>query len=89
MVRFRMSLNNECERCVAVETYCHPFGECWETRKVWNCNMDEINNPVGKLLAWSDVLRYRDLSIFKEKRGRGGIRTRVHQKIEISKCANR
>ena len=47
MFRFRMSLNDQCERCGAVETYRHLFWECVEFRRVWrafNQYMDNIGS---------------------------------------------
>ena len=46
MFRFRMSRDDECERCGEVETYGHLFWECTESRKVWgsyNEYVEELN----------------------------------------------
>ena len=46
ILRFRMSRDDECERCGEVETYRHLFWECRESRSVWrsyNEYVEELN----------------------------------------------
>ena len=44
MLRFRMSRNDECERCGEVESYKHLFWECRESRRVWQVFNEYMRN---------------------------------------------
>jgi exonuclease III len=58
MLRFKMSRNDECERCGLKETYRHLLWECRESRLVWssfNGYLNSIN------FCQSDVNKYEDI----------------------------
>ena len=64
MFRFKMTLDNKCERCGGVEEVKHLLWECRETRKMWE-NYNTILGEVGlnnfNIKEYNDVYKFNGL----------------------------
>ena len=58
MLRFKMSRDDECERCGHKETYRHLLWDCRESSKVWeafNSYMTRIGQQHSKVKKYEEV----------------------------------
>ena len=74
MFRFRMSRDDECERCGEVETYRHLFWECRESRRVWRSYNEyavELNQRQTVVESCEDIFKIGTNGVMKILKIRG------------------